>query len=85
MAGPVDLTQAPRWRDALIQALAEGYDIRIDLSDTGPWDLAGLQLMISSLASARRVGRHVQVVELPRVFRDVCERAGLLELFDSAD
>jgi anti-anti-sigma regulatory factor len=85
MTGPVDLTQAPRWRDALNQAFAEGHDIRIDLADTGPWDLAGLQLMISAQASARRAGRHLQFLELPRVFRDVCERAGLVELFDSAD
>ena len=76
ISGPVGLAEAPRWRDDLRAALAGGEPIRIDLSAAGPWDLAGLQLIVSALKSGKRDGQAVRLVGVPKVFRDLVERAG---------
>jgi ABC-type transporter Mla MlaB component len=75
VSGPVTVTEVPRWRDALLAVMAASQDIRLNLAAAGPWDLAGLQLLISALAS----GRRVRLVEVPRVCLASAERAGLGE------
>ena len=47
LTGPITLYEVSAVRETLRMALAEGKRLRIDLSDSGPWDLAGLQLLIS--------------------------------------
>ena len=77
VSGPVTLVESPRWRDALLAVLAEGQDVRIDLATAGPWDLAGLQLLIAALALGRKGGQPVRLVRVPRVLLAIAEQAGL--------
>jgi ABC-type transporter Mla MlaB component len=77
MSGPVTLAESPRWREALLATLAEGHDVRLDLATAGPWDLAGLQLLLAALASGRRSGQAVRLARVPRVCLAVADRAGL--------
>ena len=51
LTGPVTLYEVSAVGETLRMALAEGKQLRIDLSDSGPWDLAGLQLLISCAQS----------------------------------
>src|SRR3954462_9145505 len=69
VSGPVTLAEAPRWREALLSALAAGGEIRIDLGASGPWDLVGLQLLLSALAWGRRSGRAGRFARVPEVCR----------------
>ena len=54
LTGPITLYEVSAVRESLRSALAEGKPLRIDLSDSGPWDLAGLQLLISCVSTAAR-------------------------------
>ncbi|MBX6314648.1 MAG: STAS domain-containing protein [Isosphaeraceae bacterium] len=78
------LAEVPRWREALLAALAEGKDLRVDLAAAGPWDLAGLQLILAALATGRRAGRSIRLVRVPQVFRAIAERAALTDVLAEA-
>jgi ABC-type transporter Mla MlaB component len=77
LTGPVTLYEVSAIREALRAALAGGQPLRIDLSESGPWDIAGLQLLISCVRSGRRRGQEVRVVNPPRSCADTAERSGL--------
>jgi ABC-type transporter Mla MlaB component len=63
----------------LRKALTEGKQLRLDLSDSGPWDLAGLQLLVSFIKTARDRDRPARLVSIPHVCVEVAERCGLAE------
>lgn len=84
VTGPVTLEEAPRWREALLTALGVGSAVAIDLAASGPWDLAGLQLLLSALETARRSGTAVQFVRMPEVCLDLAERAGVRSVLEPA-
>lgn len=78
LSGPVTLYESSEVRDTLLAALEEGKDLRIDLEASGPWDIAGMQLLIATVASGQKAGRNVRFVQVPGVCREVAERSGLL-------
>ena len=65
LTGPITLYEVSAVCETLRMALAEGKPLRIDLSDSGPWDLAGLQLLISCVQSARNRDLEVRLAEVP--------------------
>jgi ABC-type transporter Mla MlaB component len=77
LSGPVTLYESSEVRESLLSAVAEGKDLRIDLEMTGPWDLAGLQLLVSVVAAGRKLGQSVRFVQVPGVCREIAERSGL--------
>jgi ABC-type transporter Mla MlaB component len=77
LTGPVTLYEVSAVCDALRGAMVEGKPLRIDLSDTGPWDLAGLQLLISCASSARKRDLPVRLFGIPTSCAAVAERSGL--------
>ena len=77
VSGPVTLVESPRWREALLAALTEGKNVRIDLATAGPWDLSVLQLLLAVLASARKGGQAIRLVHVPNVLREIAEQAGV--------
>lgn len=81
MSGPMTQEQVVRWHLVLREALDSGGDLRIDLGMSGPWDLSGLQLMLSTMASVVRAGVRLRLINVPRVFETLAERAGLTEEF----
>jgi ABC-type transporter Mla MlaB component len=79
VTGPVTRAEVPRWRSAFGLALSRGAGLRIDLAGSGPWDLAGVQLLLATMASGRRAGRPVSLVRVPNVLTAVAQRAALGE------
>jgi ABC-type transporter Mla MlaB component len=84
VTGPVTLYEASAVRETLRMALAEGTPLRIDLGDSGPWDIAGLQLLISCVKSGRERGQEVRIVNVPPPCADLAGRYGLSEWLRSA-
>jgi ABC-type transporter Mla MlaB component len=79
VTGPVTRVEAGRWRDAFVAPLAHGRGLRIDLAESGPWDLAGVQLLLAAIVLGRRTGAPIVLAGVPNVLRTVAERAGLLD------
>ena len=79
LTGPITLYEVSAVRESLRMALAEGKQLRIDLSDSGPWDLAGLQLLVSCVKAARDRDRQARLVNVPKVCVEIAERCGLSE------
>jgi ABC-type transporter Mla MlaB component len=81
--GPVTLYEVSVHRETLREALAEGKNLRIDLGDSGKWDLAGLQLLISCVKTAERQGLTVRLARVPRVCAEIADRSGLTAWLDA--
>jgi ABC-type transporter Mla MlaB component len=84
LTGPVTLYEVATVRETLRAALAGGKPLRLDLSDSGPWDIAGLQLLISCVKSGRLRNQEVRVVNVPRSCAELAQRSGLSEWLHSA-
>ena len=77
LTGPITLYEVSAVRETLRSALLEGKQLRIDLGDSGPWDLAGIQLLISCAKTARKRDQVVGLVNIPKGCTDIAERSGL--------
>jgi ABC-type transporter Mla MlaB component len=77
LTGPITLYEVSAVCETLRTALAEGKQLRIDLTDSGPWDLAGLQLLIACAQSARSRELAVRLVGVPASCAQVAQRSGL--------
>ena len=77
LTGAITLYEVSAVCETLRVALAEGKELRIDLTDSGPWDLAGLQLLISCTRSARDCDLAVHMVGVPASCAQVAQRSGL--------
>ena len=75
--GPATIYEVSAHRETLREALAEGKNLRIDLGDSGKWDLAGLQLLISCVQTAASHGLKVRLARVPNVCTEIAERSGL--------
>jgi ABC-type transporter Mla MlaB component len=77
LTGPITLYEVSAVCESLRVALSEGKSLRIDLSDSGPWDLAGLQVLISCVQSARNRDLEVRLAGVPDGCSQVAQRSGL--------
>ena len=77
LSGPVTLYESTEIREPLLAALALDRDVVIDLETSGPWDLAGLQLLLATSVSAQKGGHAVRFIQVPKVCVEIAERAGL--------
>jgi len=86
LSGPSTLYESSELRETLLAAIVEGKPLRIDLETSGPWDIAGLQLLISAVTSGRKAGQEVRLLNVPRVCVEIASRSGLSQwLNDAAD
>jgi ABC-type transporter Mla MlaB component len=83
LAGPATIYEVSALRESLREALADGRDLRIDLGDSGKWDLAGLQLLVSCVRTGQSQGRTVRIARVSRVCAEIAERSGLAEWLDT--
>ena len=79
LEGPATIYEASALKETLRQALAEGKDLKIDLGDSGRWDLAGLQLLVASVKTGQREGRSVRLSRVPKVCSEIADRSGLTD------
>ena len=77
LSGPLTLYESNDIRELLIAALAIDGDLILDLETSGPWDLAGLQLLLASDISVRKAGHAVRFVQVPKVCVEIAERSGV--------
>ena len=77
--GPITLYEVTAVREVLRSALSEGRPLRIDVSEAGPWDIAGLQLLVSCVKSGRSRNQHVQIANISRVCAEIAQRSGLTD------
>ena len=77
--GPATIYEAAALKETLRNAVADGESLRIDLGESGRWDLAGLQLLISSVKTARSQGRTVRIFRVPKACAEIADRSGLMD------
>jgi ABC-type transporter Mla MlaB component len=83
LMGPATIYEVSELRETLRAALSQGRGLRIDLGETGKWDLAGLQLLISCVKSGLAQGRTIRVSRTPNVCVEIAERCGLADWLKS--
>ncbi len=83
LVGPATIYEVSAHRETLRQALADGKNLRIELGDSGKWDLAGLQLLISCVKTAEVRGLTVRLDGVPRICAEVAERSGVSGWLDA--
>jgi ABC-type transporter Mla MlaB component len=81
--GPATIYEVSALRESFHQALAAGTDFRIDLRDSGKWDLAGLQLLISCVRTGESLGGSVRLTGVSAACAEVAERSGLTDWLGS--
>ena len=79
LEGPATIYEASALRETLREAMAEGKDLRIDLGESGRWDLAGLQLLVASVKTGQSEGRAVRLLRVPKVCSEIADRSGLAD------
>jgi anti-anti-sigma regulatory factor len=79
LTGPITIYEVSAVRESLRVALIEGKRVRIDLGESGPWDLAGVQLLVSCVKSARNRGVEARLSNVPKICVDIAERSGLTD------
>jgi anti-anti-sigma factor len=84
LSGPITVYEVSAVRETLRSALAEGKPLRIDLTDSGPWDVAGLQLLVSCMKTGQNRDLAVRLVNIPKVCAEIAERSGLSGWFHSS-
>jgi anti-anti-sigma regulatory factor len=77
LSGPVTIYESAEVHETLASALAEGGDLVVDLETSGPWDVAGLQLLLAVAASGRKTGQSIRFRQVPKVCAEIAERSGL--------
>src|SRR5262245_59848661 len=85
LTGPVTIYEVTAVRENLRAALADEQHVRIDLADSGPWDVSGLQLLISCVKSGENRDQPVKLVNVPRGCADIAGRSGLTEWLRAAE
>ncbi len=63
-------------RLSILTAIAKGGTLRLDLAGSGPWDLAGLQVVLAAVKTVRGQNRTAALDRVPDVFVDLVEKAG---------
>jgi ABC-type transporter Mla MlaB component len=79
LEGPATIYEVSALREILREELAAGNDFRIDLGDTGKWDLAGLQLLISCIRTGQSRGQAIRLFRIPKICEEIAERSGLAD------
>jgi ABC-type transporter Mla MlaB component len=83
LSGPITIYEVTTVREVLRKALSEERPLRIDVSEAGPWDIAGLQLLVSCVKSGRSRNQLVRIANIPRVCAEIAQRSGLTEWLQS--
>lgn len=77
IAGELRLATVADARPHLVAALATPGELRLDLSELGDCDTAGIQLLLMTCASARAKGRRCVTSSHTAAFRAALDRVGI--------
>lgn len=71
--------EASDWREQFLHAIKPGTPLEVDLHTSGPWDVSGLQLLISLTHTGDHLESPVRFLLVPPGCREIARRAGLSE------
>jgi ABC-type transporter Mla MlaB component len=77
VSGPVTIYEVSDWREQMLHCVKTGTALNVDLHTSGPWDTAGLQLLISLVLTGQQRDCEIRFQLVPKVCRDIAKRAGL--------
>jgi len=77
VSGPVTIYEVNEWREHFLSSVKTGTNLNVDLHTSGPWDAAGLQLLISLVLTGQQRDCSIRFQLVPRVCREIAKRAGL--------
>ena len=80
VSGELDLATAPRFREALEEALDRGRDVAVDLAGCGFIDSSGIAALAAIAWRLEREGRVVEIRGLSERIRYIFELSGLASL-----
>jgi ABC-type transporter Mla MlaB component len=83
LEGSATIYEVSALRAVFGEALARATDLRVDLGESGKWDIAGLQLLISLVNTGRGLGKTVQLARPPKNCIEVAQRSGLSDWLSS--
>ncbi len=79
--GEIDLEVAPKLRDALIDALALGHPLLVEMSAVGYIDSSGIASLVEALQTARQKNLDLVLIAPSQRVRRVLELARLDKVF----
>lgn len=79
VSGPMTIYEATDWREQFLAAITPGTTLNVDLHTAGPWDLAGLQLLLSLVRTGEQRDCPVKFRLVPSTCREIARRAGLVQ------
>jgi anti-anti-sigma factor len=87
VAGEVDLSTAPRLRQAILDLLAEEppQGVRVDLAEVPLLDSTGVFVLVDTYKRAKGRGVGLTVERPQQIVRRVLEICGLLEILTQGD
>lgn len=77
VSGPMTIYEVGDWRETFLQSVRPGTALDVDLHTSGPWDAAGLQLLISLVNTGYQRDCQIRFQLVPKVCREIANRAGL--------
>lgn len=77
VSGPMTIYEVSDWRETFLHSLKPGVALDVDLHTSGPWDAAGLQLLVSLVNTGYQRDCEVRFQLVPKVCREIARRAGL--------
>jgi anti-sigma B factor antagonist len=84
VSGPMTIYEAIENKRELLEALAAGNGLEIDLSDVDEVDTAGLQLLLLAHREGSKAGKPVRLAAPGAALLEVLERYGLQSYFSDA-
>jgi anti-anti-sigma factor len=78
------IAHAAAWHEALVQALAGGGDLRLDLASVSDFDSAGVQLLLATRHSLLQRGAALHIVAASTAVGDALATLGLQDLLPGA-
>jgi anti-sigma B factor antagonist len=85
LTGELDSTTGPSIREELLQLVAEGSRVLLDLNKVSYMSSAGLRVMLLIYRQAESSGTRVALVGIPVDVRAVMSATGFLRFFTVAD
>jgi STAS domain len=86
LSGLLTIRSVANGREAILKALASGGDISLEMSADSDADIAGVQLIHSTLLHSRSIGSRVSLAApASGAVLDVLARGGFLEAMSSED
>jgi anti-sigma B factor antagonist len=85
LTGELDSNTGPSVREDLIQLVADGSRVLLDLTRVSFMSSAGLRVMLLVYRQAELSGARVALVQIPPDVRSIMEATGFLRFFVVAD